>query len=76
MPRKPSLLHRVKIALRRLVVDHGNPAARRRPRAFMPKRVAELSVAVHARGDDDHPLHVQRLVQCCHLPRAKAGSGV
>lgn len=42
MPPEAISLHRIEVAFRRLVIDHGD-AARGRAAAIMPKRVAELS---------------------------------
>ena len=60
------LAHQVEIALRRLVVDHGNPARGRSPRRHAEQRGRVVGAV--DRGRDDHDaLHVQRLVQGGHF---------
>ena len=68
MPRMPALPHRVEIALRRLVVDHGDAARVGAARRHAEERGGVVG-AVDARRDDDHALHVQRLVQRRHFLR-------
>ena len=62
------LSHQVEIALRRLVVDHGDPARGRSPRRHAEQRGRVVGAV--DRGRDDHDaLHVQRLVQGGHFLR-------
>ena len=62
------LAHQVEIALRGLVVDHGNATRGRSPRCHAEQRGRVVGAV--DRGRDDHDaLHVQRLVQGGHFLR-------
>ena len=62
------LAHQVEIALRRLVVDHGDAARGRSARRHAEQR-GRVVGAVDRGRDDHHALHVQRLVQRGHFLR-------
>ena len=60
------LVHGVELAIRRLVVDHGDAARGRTPGLHAEQRGGVIG-AVDARRHDHHALHPQRLVQCRHF---------
>ena len=69
------LVHGVEVALRRLVVDHGD-AAGGRAAGLHPKQGRGIVGAIDAWRDDHHALDVQGLVQRRHLLGRRQFRGV